>query len=75
MKKPRVGSSKVDTRGPKAEGSQAISGEKDSRKRPRAGSLGDSQDNPINVDDFLSMFEPAVLNEYVCFILFQSCPS
>ena len=75
LKKPRAGSSKVETKGPKAEGSQAIGGEKDPRKCPRSGSLGDSQDNPINVDDFLSMFEPVVLNEYVCFISFQSCPN
>jgi hypothetical protein len=57
-------------------GSNAI-GEKDSGKRPRSGSLDghppNSRDNPINVDDFLSMFEPAILNEYVCVISFLSC--
>ncbi|KDR81335.1 hypothetical protein GALMADRAFT_59822, partial [Galerina marginata CBS 339.88] len=43
-------------------------GKKDPGKRPRSGSPdilpGSSRDNPINIDDFLSMFEPAVLNEY-----------
>lgn len=80
------GGSNVNTKGPKAKpvsngvrkGSDAI-GDKDPGKRPRSASLHglppNSQDNPINVDDFLSMFEPAILNEYVCFISFQSCSS
>jgi hypothetical protein len=74
LKKPRVGSSKVDTKGLKAKGSRATGGENNPRKRSRFGSIGNSPDNPINVDDFLSMFEPAVLHDYVCFISFQSCP-
>ncbi|KDR65755.1 hypothetical protein GALMADRAFT_148407 [Galerina marginata CBS 339.88] len=48
---------------------------KDPGKRPRPRSSdklpGGSWDNPINIDDFLSMFEPAVLNEYVRFTSLQ----
>ncbi|EDR05200.1 uncharacterized protein LACBIDRAFT_303637 [Laccaria bicolor S238N-H82] len=66
LKKPRVGSSKVDTKGPKAEGSQATGGKDNPRKRSRFGSIGNSPDKPINVDEFLSMFEPAILHDY-CF--------
>jgi hypothetical protein len=74
LKKHRVGSSEVDAKGPKVEASQSTGGENNPRKRSRFGSIGNSPDNPINVDDFLSMFEPAILHNYVCFISFQSCP-
>lgn len=81
--------SNVNKKGPKAnggsnekrKGSKAIGAsnvdEKDARKRNRSDSLdglpGNSRDNPINVDDFLSLFEPAIVNDYVRFISFLSC--